>query len=122
MQRDAPDLPEILRSVREFIDDLTSRLAGQDRYHALCASYLLSIGERELALGPAFDAEEAVIFADLAQDAATLSARLRSGALDERWDDLTARVLAHVVNNVRISRPDQLHPMHAAQAETGAGS
>lgn len=116
MHRDAPDLPEILRTVREFIDEVTDHLAGQGRYHALCANYLLGIVERELALGGAIDAAERAAFAqlpgELPADTAALSARIRSGALDAQWDPLFPIMLNHVINKVRISRPEHLHEMH----------
>ena len=112
MHRDAPELPEILRTAREFIDEITDRLSGQDRYHALCTSYLLAVAERELADGPAVDDAERAVFSEWAGDTATLAAQIRSGALDAQWDRLFPQLLTHVINKVRISKPEHLHPMH----------
>lgn len=112
MHRDAPELPEILRTAREFIDEITDRLSGQDRYHALCTSYLLAVAERELADGPAIDQAERAAFSEWAGDTATLAAQIRSGALDAQWDRLFPQLLTHVINKVRISKPEHLHPMH----------
>ena len=36
MSHDWPELPDLVLTVREFLDDLVTRLDGQDRYHALC--------------------------------------------------------------------------------------
>ena len=112
MHRDAPELPEILRTAREFIDEITDRLSGQDRYHALCTSYLLAVAERELADGPAVDDAERAVFSEWVGDTATLAAQIRSGALDAQWGRLFPQLLTHVINKVRISKPEHLHPMH----------
>jgi hypothetical protein len=119
MSQDLPDLPELLRTVREFVDEVTPQLDGRDRYHGLCASYLLTIAERELALGAAIDAEERAnlaefigMEAELGHGYATLARAIRSGSLDERWDQLMTLLTRHVVNKVRVTRPDHLHPMH----------
>jgi hypothetical protein len=114
MHRDAPELPEILRTVREFIEEITGRLNGQDRYHAMCANYLLAVAERELAQGPAVDAAEQAAFAHLPGNKAALAAQIRSGEFDAQWDELFPLMLNHVINKVRISKPEHLHPMHRA--------
>lgn len=115
MHRDAPDLPEILRTVREFVDEITDRLGGLDRYHALCATYLLSVAERELAEGAAVDQAEQAAFSRWSGDPAALATRIRSGALDDEWEQLFPLLLDHVVNKVRISKPEHLHPMHRSR-------
>jgi hypothetical protein len=121
MSQDNPAFVELLRTVREFIDDITPKLEGQDRYHGLVASYLLSITERESALGEAIDREEAAALAactgthaPLPEAWATLARDIRRGQCDERWDELMTLVTSHVVNKVRVSKPDHLHPMHGA--------
>jgi len=121
MSQDNPSIPELLRTVREFIDEVTPKLAGQDRYHGLCASYLVSIVERELALGEAMDRDEQAALRaftgrsePLAAGYAELAREIRAGVHDARWDELAALLCAHVVNKVRVSKPDHLHPMHRA--------
>lgn len=123
MSQDLPDLPELLRTVREFIDEVTPQLDGRDRYHGLCASYLLTIAERELSLGSDIDAEERAnlaqfigMEAELGHGYATLARAIRSGRLDERWDQLMTLLMQHVVNKVRVTRPEHLHPMHRGTA------
>jgi hypothetical protein len=112
MQRDQPDVIEILRTVKEFVDEITEQLGGQERYHAMCASYLLAIAERELILGPTLDANEHSAAGAFPDDVAELSALIRSGELDSQWDDVFALVLDHVIHKVRISKPEHLHPLH----------
>jgi hypothetical protein len=119
MSQDNPSIPELLRTVREFIEEVTPKLAGQDRYHALCTSYLVSIVEREVELGEAIDrAELAALRAftgrsqPLAEGYADLAREIRAGTHDARWDALAMLLFEHVVNKVRVSKPDHLHPMH----------
>jgi hypothetical protein len=112
MQRDQPDVIEILRTVKEFVDEITEQLGGQERYHAMCASYLLAIAERELILGPTLDANEHNAAGAFPDDVAELSARIRSGEFDSQWDGVFAFVLDHVIHKVRISKPEHLHPLH----------
>jgi len=122
MSQDNPSIPELLRTVREFIDEVTPKLEGQDRYHALCTSYLVSIVERELASGAAIDRAEQVALADftgrdepLPTGYAALAREIRAGHHDARWDALAALLFEHVTNKVRVSKPDHLHPMHHAR-------
>lgn len=126
MSQDLPTLPDLLRSVREFIDDITPQLDGRDRYHALCAAYLLDLAQREIALGPQLDAAEKAMLAhfigmetDLAHGYATLARAIRGGSLDARWDELMTLLLQHVVDKVRVTKPDHLHPMHRADDAPG---
>lgn len=119
MSQDNPSIPELLRTVREFIDEVAPKLEGQDRYHALCTSYLVSIVERELALGEAIDRDERAALAaftgrdePLPAGYAALAREIRAGSHDARWDALAALLFEHVVNKVRVSKPDHLHPMH----------
>ena len=112
MNRDQPGVEEIVVTVREFLEEITERLQGIDRYHAMCASYLLAIAQRELAQGAAADDADSVALAGLPQEAGELAARLRRGEFDDQWNELLPRMLAHVVNKVRISKPEHLEPMH----------
>ena len=112
MDRDQPGVGEILLTVREFIDDITDRLEGIDRYHAMCASYLLAVAQREVAQGAAADAADAAALAGLPNAAAEFAARLRRGEFDAQWHELLPRMLEHVINKVRISKPEHLEPMH----------
>jgi hypothetical protein len=119
MLQDQPDIPEILRSVREFITEISDGLDDQQRYHALCANYLLTIVEREVALGRGMDeAAEARLQAflgatvPLPELSARLCAAIRSGECDTRWDETVALVMDQVIAKVRVTKPDHLDPMH----------
>jgi hypothetical protein len=120
MAHDWPDVPEILRTVREFIDGVTPRLAGLDRYHALCAIYLIEIAERELAgwEAPPTAADErlrelaGIAPEDGRQAITSLCRRIRAGELEDRMDELLEALTAHVVAKVRVSKPAVLDPVH----------
>ena len=48
MLQDTPDIAELLTTVHEFIDGISDKLDGQDKYFALCSMFLLEIVQREL--------------------------------------------------------------------------
>ena len=119
MIQDRPDLPEILRAVREFITSVLDALDDQARYHALCANHLLGIAERELALGPDLEAaalarRRAFLGVEGSPEALTarLCAAIRDGDCDTRWDETVALVLDEVIAKVKVTKPDHLEPMH----------
>ena len=60
MSQDRPAAIEVLRTVREFVDSMRTKLSGEDQYHAIVAAYLLGIVERELSLAPGFDRQEQI--------------------------------------------------------------
>lgn len=121
MAHDWPSLPEMITTVREYIDDLTPRLSGMDRYHALCSLQLLDVVQRELkewqALETADDARLralAGLDADVPRDELTarLSAQIHAGKFDARMPELEAAMLAHVIAKVRVSKPGYLAAEH----------
>ena len=126
MSQDPPSLDELLVTVREFVDEIAPQLAGRDRYHALCASFLLEVVRREVANADAEADEERAMLGRYLEHAeggtggiAALAHAIRGGGLDERYDELLDDLTRHVASQVRITRPDVLHPMHR---EDGAAS
>lgn len=119
MSQDLPSFPEIIRTVREFIEEITDELQDQDRYHALCAVHLLNIADRELGLGATLDAQEHRRLESFLERSgtltelyATLGAEIRAGHCDQRWDEAFDLVLAHVIGKVRVTKPEHLDTMH----------
>lgn len=117
MPHDAPDLSEILRTSREFVDDITPRLDGQDRYHAMCVGYLLEIASRELEQwAPLATADDRRLQELLGGGrsrspgalVAELSQAIRGGEFDGRMDDLLEGLIAHVASKVSVSKPSYL--------------
>ena len=121
MAHDWPSLPELVITVREYIDDLTPRLQGMDRYHALCALQLLDVVMRELhewtprethddtslrtlgGLGPEVPRDELT---------ARLSSQIHAGKFDQRMAELERAMLEHVMAKVRVTKPSYLAPEH----------
>lgn len=119
MLQDQPDVPEILRTVREFVTSVLDKLDDQERYHALCANYLLNIVEREFALGREIDDAAAAqlraflgVEAPLPELSTRLCAAIRGGECDARWDEAVALVLDQVVAKVKVTKPEYLDPRH----------
>jgi hypothetical protein len=117
VSQDRPDAHEVLRTVREFVDSMRPKLAGEDQFHAIVASFLLSVVEREMRLAPVFDAREHRELADFTGSEAplpelqrTLCEGIRAGRYDARFDELLAIVLEQTANKVRVVRPDHLDP------------
>jgi hypothetical protein len=119
MSQYRPDINELISTVRVYVKDLSAKLQGGDKYNALVASYLLSICERELKMGPSFNAKEAENLASFLKSENSLEdlqkvlcEGIRAGKHDGDWDELLELILAQTVNNVSVVRPDHLADMH----------
>ncbi len=117
MSHDLPELRDILRVVREFIDHVTDSVPAKDRYHALCCSYLLGIADRELAQAAQSTPSTAgrlrqFLGASTGDMAGVLSERLQAGVYDERLDEVLPLVLDLVIDKVKMTKPEHLAPMH----------
>ena len=79
---------------------------GRVRFHARVAGRVLAIVERELAAGDGPARAHAARLAALgfASDA-ELAAAIRTGALDDRWDEVTAAVRATVAAKLAVANP-----------------
>jgi aminoglycoside phosphotransferase (APT) family kinase protein len=113
---DRPSVDELLAAAAGFLsedvvggaDELDPRL----RFHARVAANALAIARRELRVGPAQAAAHADRLAALGcADDRALVAAIRSGSLDERWDDVLATVRALTVAKLTVANPRYLtHP------------
>ena len=121
MAHDWPALPEMINTVREYIDDLTSRLQGMDRYHALCSVQLLDVVLRELQEWTPQETPDDARLRGLAElgpsvprDELTtqLSAQIHAGKFDQRMAELEHAMLEHVLAKVRVSKPGYLSAEH----------
>ncbi len=119
MPHDNPDLPELIRTVREFVDGISGQLDGLDRYHAMCTLYLLDIAQRELTQWqrvPGDDELRLQNWLGLAPGTSPdvlieeLCVRIRDGAYDGDMNALHALLLAHVRDKVAISKPEAAAP------------
>ena len=94
MPHDQPDIAELVRTANEFLTNVIPRLDGQDRYFAMCSSFLLDIVQRELVEWAPRESEDdrrlqALLGGEKThrQDlTAALSAAIRAGQFDDRMD------------------------------------
>ncbi|MGD9984316.1 MAG: DUF6285 domain-containing protein [Porticoccaceae bacterium] len=119
LTQDGPDIPEILKTVAEFINGVAGRSSGSERYNALCAVFLLKVVERELAAGTLAAQRQIRELARLTGEEPSMTepyaafcASARAGKLDAQWDDVMAFALRQVIDKVRITNPGYLEPMH----------
>ncbi|MGH9287834.1 MAG: DUF6285 domain-containing protein [Acidimicrobiales bacterium] len=105
---DAPSAVELLEAVREFLEgDVATATEGRVRFHARVAARALAIVERELASADRMAAEHAARLAALGYGSdAELAAAIRSGACDDRWDEVAAVVRATVTDKLAVANPD----------------
>jgi aminoglycoside phosphotransferase (APT) family kinase protein len=103
----APPAAELVEAVREWVaGDVSEATEGRVRFHARVASNALAMVERAIRLGPTLDAAHAARLARLGvPDDAALAAAIRSGHLDDRWDEVHAEVWAAARDALAVSHP-----------------
>jgi hypothetical protein len=102
-----PTAAELVEAVREFLErDVMAATEGRVNFHTRVAINALSTVERELRMGPAQREAAAARLAALGfDDEAELAASIRSGALDDRWDEVKAAVWASVHDRLAVANP-----------------
>ena len=107
---DSPSTGELIESVREWLErDVLAATGGRLQYHTRVAINVLSIVERELAVGPAHDAAHRERLETLGvADDTELAAAIRSGALDDRIDEVRALVWQSVRDKLAVANPKYL--------------
>jgi len=116
MTQDRPDAGELVAAVREFLErDVMAETEGRVQFHTRVAVNVLNVVERELKLGPDLEpAERARAAALLGHDGEAdglereLAAAIRSGALDDRLDEVRVHVRATVREKLLIANPAYL--------------
>jgi len=104
---DMPSALQLLDAVREFLEtEVIAASEGRVRFHVRVAANVVA---RELALGPAQAVAHAARLARLGvADEAELAAAIRSGALDDRLDEVRAAVRATVADKLAVANPRYL--------------
>lgn len=107
-----PTAGELVEAVREWVDrDVRSATEGRVAFHARVAANALAMVERELALGAEHRSTHAARLASLGcADDEDLAARIRSGALDDRAEEIRAAVAASVRDKLAVANPRWLEP------------
>jgi hypothetical protein len=107
---DRPTAVELVAAVREFLErDVFPSVDGRVQFHTRVAMNALAMVERELELGPAQAARHDADLASLGvADEAALAAAIRSGALDDRMDDVRDVVRRTVRAKLEVANPKYL--------------
>jgi hypothetical protein len=104
---DAPTAAQLVEAVRELLEsDVVGATTGRVQFHVRVAVNVLGMVERELATGAGLAAAHADRLAELgvASDA-ELAAAIRSGTLDDRWDEVVTAVRATVADKLSVANP-----------------
>ena len=104
---DRPGAAELVEAVREFLErDVMGATAGRVQFHTRIAVNVLRMVERELTVG----AEQSVAHGERlaalgVADDVELAAAIRSGALDDRRDEVLAALRAAVADKLAVANP-----------------
>ncbi len=103
---DRPTAAELLDAVGEYLGEVRDGVEGRLGFHARVAGNVVATVRRELELGPAQAEAHAARLAELGvADDAELSAAIRSGALDDRIDEVTSAARASVRDKLAVANP-----------------
>jgi hypothetical protein len=116
MTQDRPTAAELVTAVREFLErDVMAATDGRVQFHTRVSVNVLNIVARELELGAALAEQEreratALLRHEGDPDALEreLAGDIRSGALDDRMDEVRAHVRATVREKLLVANPGYL--------------
>jgi hypothetical protein len=110
MPHDSPSAAELVEAVREWLErDVRSASRPVSRFHTRVAANALEIVERELELGPSQEETHRQRLDRLGVgDDSELAAAIRSGAIDDRLDEVRALVWDSVRDKLRVANPGYL--------------
>ena len=105
-----PTAAELVEAVREFLErDVMAQTQGALQFHARVAVNALAAVERELRDGPAMAGAHAARLAAFGfTSERELADAIRSGDLDDRYDEVAAAVRATVTDKLTIANPKYL--------------
>lgn len=107
---DRPTAAELVEAVRDWI--ARTQIDGEiesNTFHARIAANMLTVVERELMLGPSqHDAHVARLERLGVADDAELAVAIRTGALDDRLDEVRRLVWDSVLDKLAVANPAYL--------------
>jgi aminoglycoside phosphotransferase (APT) family kinase protein len=111
---DVPTSAELIEAVREWLErDVISSTEGRLRFHSRVAVNVLSMVEREMALGGAQATAHSERLIALGVDSENALADLiRSGDAADREAEIVAALFDGVVDKLRVANPKSLHSKH----------
>ncbi|MEO1065085.1 MAG: DUF6285 domain-containing protein [Actinomycetota bacterium] len=106
----APSAIELVESVREWLErDVSPQVEGRLRFHTRVAVNVLATVQRELELGPEQEADHRERLERLGvASERELADAVRSGAFDDRTDELIAALRETVTDRLRVANPRYL--------------
>lgn len=118
---DAPDMAQLVEAVREWLErDVMPATEGRLSFHARVAVNMLAMVERELAVSAEHEGRHARRLAALGvADDAELAAAIRSGALDDRIDQVRAAVYESVHDKLSVANPRYVRGAARPESTTG---
>jgi hypothetical protein len=107
---DTPSAGELIEAVREWLErDVLTTTEGRVQFHTRVAVNVLSIVERELALGEGHAAAHRQRLTTVGVDDDTeLAEAIRSGRLDDRLAEVRALVWESVRDKLAVANPKYL--------------
>ena len=107
---DTPSTGELVEAVREWLQsDVLGATEGRLQYHTRVAINVLSIVERELALGATHEQAHLDRLRTLGvADESALAAAIRSGQFDDRLPEVRALVWQSVRDKLAVANPRYL--------------
>lgn len=115
--QDRPTAAELLEAVSQFLEHDVMPIEGRVGFQGRVARNVVDMVRRELELGPEADERERAGLrallgdgapADLREANAELARRVRSGAFDQRRDELVAHLRQTAVGKLRVANPREL--------------
>lgn len=105
-----PTAEELVEAVREFLErDVMASTSGAVQFHTRVAINALAAVERELREGDAMAAAHRERLASLGfSSEGELADAIRSGALDDRYDEVAVAVRTTVTDKLRVANPKYL--------------
>ena len=102
-----PSAAELVASVREFLTErVMAETDGALRFHSRVAANVLAIVERELTDGPGQELAHADRLATIGfTDDAELAAAIRTGQLDDRFDEILEALRPGIDAKVAVTNP-----------------
>lgn len=104
---DRPDAVELVEAVRALLaEEVLDTVEGKLRFRVRVAINALSIAERELHHGSEHRREHLSNLAELGcRDDDELAEAIRTGRLDDRWDEVVAAVRSAVWAKISVVNP-----------------
>ena len=115
MAQDTPNISEHINTVHEYIEGISLKLDGQDKYFALCSMFLLEIVQRELPhWRPCVTEDDERLMSLLSEPCeeseviGLLCEMISNGEFDDRLNEVLPVLIKHVEAKVAITNPAYL--------------